>query len=157
MPDKNVSNISDAKVSVRAKKVWTRLKEWYGQRFAEQYGDVPPEDWRRLVDKTDNTAIARAMQIVRKRYLEFPPTLPQFEQALNPSVAEAKKPSPADLLCKWIMRHNSARLTDKQIRLPWDWFGTPNGEIAGVNIPADGDHQGFRFTITDMNTPEANA
>lgn len=141
-------------LSARAKKTWRRLTEWYGIRFVEQYGKDPPEDWWRLIDKTDNDTIRRGLAIVRRRYLEFPPTLPQFEQAMHPAISQPNTPSPADLLCKFIMTKYGARLTDKQIREPWTYFGTRGGEIAGVTIPADGERAGYRITVIDMNTPE---
>ena len=52
---------------------------------------------------------------------------------------------------------SSARtMTDKQIREPWTYFGTPSGEIAGVTIPADAERyrEGYRVTLIDMNAPE---
>lgn len=143
-----------AEISARAKKMWKRMTEWYGVRFTETYGAEPPDDWRKAVDRNDNAAVIRGLAIIRKRYLEHPPTLPQFEQALNPVAAADHRPSPGDLLCKFAMQKVGLRLSAKQISRPWDYFGSADGAISGVIIPDDGDHEGFRFTLLDIQAPD---
>jgi hypothetical protein len=52
------------------------------------------------------------------------------------------------------MRLYGRRLTPKQIRDPWTYIGTPNGEISGVVIASDGDRPGFRVMLVDLGLPE---
>jgi hypothetical protein len=141
------------KISQRSIKTWQRLAEWYGVRFIETYGKNPPDDWRKLIDATDSMTTARAMQIIRTRHVEFPPTFPQFEAAMRPQSSNGvRQVNPQDRLCKWIMR-NYAGLTPKQIREPWEYF-SKNGDFYGVIIAPDGSHPGHRITVDQMDAPE---
>jgi len=74
----------DREVSARAQRVWLRLNEWYGARMGEQYGPTPPPDWCRLVDRSTNAEMKRALLLIRTKHPSFPPTLPEFEIALRP-------------------------------------------------------------------------
>lgn len=141
------------KISARSIKTWQRLAEWYGVRFIETYGKNPPEDWRKLIDATDSMTTARAMQIIRTRCVEFPPTFPQFEAAMRPATASgAQKLNDQDLLCAWIMR-NFPGLTPKQTRGPWQYVYR-NDEFHGVVIAPDGEHKGMRVTVDQMRAPD---
>lgn len=60
------------------------------------------------------------------------------------------KRSPADRLCRFVMREYGRRLTPAQIRAPWQHIGSPTGEITGVIVPADGDSPGFRVMLVDF-------
>jgi hypothetical protein len=129
------------------------MREWYGVRVVEQYGETPPDDWRRIVDSTDNEAVKRGLSIIRSRYFDHPPTFPQFEQAMRPATMVSQGPSPGDLLCAYVMKTYGARLTPKQIREPWTYFHSNNGpEISGVWIPADGESASVRVTMLDMQS-----
>jgi hypothetical protein len=139
-------------ISARSKRVWQRLEEWYGARLLESYGKDIPHDWSRLVDGTDNETVKRGLSIIRNRYLDHPPTLPQFEQAMRPAAAANHGPSPGDVLCAFVMKTYGSRLTAKQIRETWTYFGTAAGEIAGVIVPADGDSPAVRVTLLDVQS-----
>ena len=139
-------------ISARAKRAWQRLEEWYGARLKESYGPDMPHDWARLVDSTDNDTVKRGLALIRSRYFDHPPTFPQFEQAMRPPVAIAQGPSPGDLLCAYVMKNYGSRLSAKQIRESWNYFGTANGEIAGVSIPADGEYPAVRVTLLDVQS-----
>jgi hypothetical protein len=58
--------------------------------------------------------------------------------------------NPAEKLCAFVIREYGRRLTPKQIRDPWTYIGTYNGEISGVVIAAGGDRPGYRVMLTDM-------
>jgi hypothetical protein len=139
--------------SPRAKRVWQRLIEWYGTRIIEQYGESPPDDWCSVVDDADNEAVKRALSIIRSRYVQHPPTFPQFEQAFRPTSAPVVGPGPADRLCLYVMRTFGSTLTPKQIREPWTYIGSQNGEIGGVVIPADEDKPSYRVMLADIDAP----
>jgi hypothetical protein len=141
--------------SPRSKRVWKRLIEWYGTRIIEQYGEAPPDDWREIIDDIDNTQVKRGLSIIRSRFIQHPPTLPQFDQAMRPSGTEQKTgPNPAERLCAHVMRNYGRRMSAKQIRGPWTYVGRPDGEITGVVIDADGDHAGYRVMLEDLDAPD---
>ena len=139
--------------SARAKRLWQRLIEWYGTRIIEQYGAQPPDDWCQVIDEADNDTVKRGLSVIRSRYVQHPPTYPQFEQAFRPGVTAPTGPGPADRLCAHIMRTFGARLTAKQVRGPWTYIGTPAGEISGVVIDADGVSAGYRVMLADIEAP----
>lgn len=142
-------------ISARAKRAWQRLMEWYGTRMAEQYGDSPPPDWCEVIDSIDNDAVKRGLSILRSRFIQHPPTLPQFDQAMRPAgAAQDGGPNPAEKLCAQVMRSYGRRLSRKQIREPWTYLAKPDGEITGVVIAADGDHPGYRLMVDDMAAPD---
>jgi len=137
-------------ISGRAARCWQRLTEWYGVRLAESYGTVMPKDWAEVVDRTDNDTVLRGLSIVRHRYLQHPPTLPQFEQAMEPPATLATGPNPAEQLCAYVMRTLGPRLTRTQLQSAWTYIGSVRGEISGVVVPADGDAPGYRVTLEDV-------
>lgn len=71
MPEKQVSAL--------ARKAWKRFNEYYGARFSEQQGFSPSESWCELIDDSDRVDVEAALVNCRTAYLQFPPTLPQFE------------------------------------------------------------------------------
>lgn len=140
--------MAETQISARSKRFWKRLVEWYGVRVTEQYGELPPEDWCELVDESSNEIVKRALSLIRQRYVQYPPTLPQFEQCLAPTRVVAG-PSSADRLCAHVMRTIGTRLTEKQRAVPWTYLGSSDG-IAGVVIPDDGDSPGYRVMLADI-------
>lgn len=142
------------KVSARAKRVWQRFMEWYGARFADQYGEIPSADWCQAIDEATNDEVKLALSKSRMQYLQYPPTLPQFEQLLKPARV-LTGPSMADRLCHFAMRQLGASLTPTQIREPWTYLGSPNEGITGVVIPADGDAPSHRVMVADMHAEAA--
>lgn len=128
------------------------MREWYGVRVVEQYGETPPDDWRRIIDGTDNEAVKRGLSVIRSRYFDHPPTFPQFEQAMRPTAMVGQGPSPGDLLCSYVMKNYVSKLTAKQIRETWTYFGTVAGEITGVTVPADGESASVRVTLLEVRS-----
>lgn len=132
-------------ISPRARRLWDRLRSWYGTRLTEQYGDEPPADWRRLVDHTDNDAVREALEVIRKRHATHPPTLPEFEAALRPRRRglAAGEATTQDRLAAWVVKNR--RLTDGQLAVAWTWqaegdAATGHGfAITGVSIPGTPD------------------
>lgn len=151
-------------ISPRAKRVWGRLGEWYGTKLADQYGPFPPKDWCEAIDAADNSQIKRGLSKIRGEYLNWPPTFPQFEDAIKPVESNGPTgPSIAEQLVDYVLRHK--RLTATQLRMPWVHLGTTFAapgldgkmranhgvEFTGVVVPADGDHPGFRVMVADMS------
>ena len=146
-----------ATISPRAKRLWERLIQWYGARLVDQYGDAPPPDWCDVVDRIDNDGVKRGLSIIRNRYVQHPPTLPQFEQAMKPDTTFCTGPNAAARLSAHVMLHYGRRLTTKQISRAWTYIGDSTGGIAGVVIDADGDHCGYRVMLADLSAPDFKA
>lgn len=70
-------------ISPRAKRVWIRLMDWYGTRLGETYGPEPPPDWCAVVDAADNAGVKAGLAVIRREYVNFPPTFPQFAKAMK--------------------------------------------------------------------------
>ena len=146
------------KASARARQLWDRLSDWYGVRFADQYGDEPSRDWCGIVDRTTPQEIIRVLTLIRRRHVTFPPTLPEFaalvkevreEQALGP-----RKASTEELLTDFVVKHRT--LTQQQMLGPaWSYLyrGTPDGGVicTGVEIAKCDAPAGFRVMVEDMN------
>jgi hypothetical protein len=152
-------------ISARAKRVWQRLVEWYGTRLIEQYGESPPEDWCEAVDTVDNEAVKRGLASIRSKYIAHPPTFPQFSEAFAPPRSfGSQTKNTCELLTAFVMRTHGDRLTPRQIRGPWMYIGrtfdAEDGakkvtkdhgyEITGVIIDQDGDSDGLRVMVADM-------
>ena len=140
-------------ISIRAKRTWSRLQDWYGARFSETYGNEPPDDWQAIVDLTDNDTLVRGMQLIKTRYMDHPPTFPQFEAAMKSQKSNIRSESTQDKLCRFAARTHR-NLTPRQLRGPWSYTYAPNGEVTGVTIPSDGDHPSLRCTVDQMNAPD---
>jgi len=156
-----------AEVSPRAVKLWARLSEWYGTRLVETYGPVPPRDWCRLVDRSNNGDIKRALATIRLKHPSHPPTLPEFEAALKPAVP-AHRDAAAPTVQERLVAHVTAtqQLTRQQLRSTWTWLyrraqwtdgmNRSRDELAeciGVVIPADGDIPSVRVMAEDLSMP----
>lgn len=135
-------------VSPRATRVWERLRQWYGARLAEQYGDEPPADWCEAVNTSTDDAIKLALRGVREKHVAHPPTLPEFEALLRKGAAARNTSHSADFRAALVLHATSTRrLSDEQKALPWNWivrwFDDPKpqdparkgAEIIGVIIP----------------------
>lgn len=140
------------KVSGRAQRVWDRLGDWYGARFADQYGDLPSQDWCTVIDNTSNEDLVAVLVLVRQHHVTFPPTLPEFAALVKEvRVPRINAPSVAEQLAAFVSRSYS--LTPTQLRGPWTFlYGTVGGQLVttGVVVAADGDHPGYRVTVEDM-------
>lgn len=140
-------------ITPRAKRVWQRLIEWYGARIVEQYGESPPDDWRDVIDAADNDTVKRGLGLIRTRYVQHPPTLPQFDQAMQPQVV-AKGPTAGVRLVAFAVREYGRRMTPRQISQPWTHIGGAGGtDSTGLVIPADGDSPGYRIMLADIDAP----
>lgn len=153
-------------ISPRAKRFWQRLAEWYGSRLAEQYGEDPPPDWCEIIDRSDNEAVKRGLSIIRSKYLQHPPTFPQFDELMAPAKAAqgVQGPSTAERLCAYAAKNYWYMLTPKQQRGPWNYLrksfaASNNGgkmieahgvDITGIVIDPDGEAQGYRIMLADM-------
>lgn len=155
------------KPSRRASRAWDRLRQWYGARLAEQYGDVPPDDWCALIDRTDDERLAQALERIRDESPVYPPTFGQLEQAIPRKRAHDGGPSVPDQLCRFIAEHR--RTCEHQRAKTWAYFGPitefpPNKtreepkstpEPRGVVIPACAECgiSSIRVTTKDLTTP----
>jgi len=141
------------KPSHRSQRVWDRLGDWYGARFADQFGDVPSPDWCTVIDNVSNDHLVAALVLIRERHVTFPPTLPEFvalvkEVRMPPRV---HAPSIAEQLTAYVAR--AYPLTPAQVRGPWTFmFQMVGGRpvVTAVVIDADGDRPGYRVTVEDM-------
>jgi len=157
-------------ISARAKRVWQRLVEWYGTRLVEQYGESPPEDWCETIDGADNEAVKRALTSIRSKYINHPPTFPQFAESIAPVRAPSSgglSKNTCERLSDFVLQHYGSGLTPKQLRGPWTYVGRTfdaedlskkltkdhGYEITGVVIDPDGDKPGFRVMVADMLAP----
>jgi hypothetical protein len=140
------------KPSRRAQRTWDRLGDWYGARFADQYGDLPPQDWCSVIDRTTNDELVGAMMLVRQRHVTFPPTLPEFASLVK-EVRQPRRAAPSliEQLADFVVLH--CRLTPAQLSGRWT-FLYRESDVApittGVVIPADGDTPGHRVMVEDM-------
>lgn len=160
------------KPSARAQRVWDRLTDWYGVRFTDTYGSEPSSDWCRAIDATDNNAIKRALSIVRSKYLEHPPTLPQFLAALKPAQSDIPRsgPSVQEQLADYVVRILQPRVEAGdipawQFSQPWTYLhresttedGKRAAECVGVLVPPVKGSPGMQFTVADMQASRAAA
>lgn len=140
------------KPSARAQRVWDRLGDWYGVRFADQYGDLPSQDWCTVIDNSTNEDLVAVLVRVRQEHVTFPPTLPEFA-ALVKEVRTPRfnVPSVAERLSEFVARRYA--LTPAQLCRPWTFvYRAAEGQavVTGLIIDADGDHAGYRVSVEDM-------
>lgn len=64
-----------------------------------------------------------------------------------------REQNPAEKLCEFVTREYGRRLTPRQLRGPWTYIGTYNGEISGVVIAPDGESPGRRVMLIDLGLP----
>ncbi len=155
---------STSEVSARARHFWNRLTEWYGTRVAETYGPNPPRDWARLVDRSSDIDLKRALATIRTKHPSHPPTLPEFEAALKPQAPVHRGTGEATVqerLVAHVMTHYA--VTDAQRIAHWtflyekvqwtDLQGRHRNELArciGVWVPACRDAAGFRVEASEV-------
>lgn len=119
------------KVSLRVSRIWNRLGQWYGARWGDSYGTVPPDDWAALIDRTDDDRIEHALAETRKASPVHPPTLGQLEAAI-PKKRRPEDPSPAKVLCDFVLKHRNP--CAHQVQRTWSYFGGPEG-VKGAVVP----------------------
>jgi hypothetical protein len=158
---------SASEVSPRARRVWDRLTEWYGTRLAEMYGPNPPRDWRRLVDRSNDFDVRRALNTIRTKHPSHPPTLPEFESALRPPPPVHREPHeatlqerlvahvmktrhlpPAQIIARWTFLYERVQWTDRENR--------PRDELAkciGVFVPPVEGASGFSVSASELTGP----
>jgi hypothetical protein len=61
--------------------------------------------------------------------------------------------NPAEKLCAFVIRTYGLGLTPVQLRGPWTYIGTENGEISGVVIDPDSPRPGYRVMLADIEAP----
>lgn len=64
----------------RAWRVWERMAEFYGSRFAENYGDAPTKSWIDAIDLLTDAQITFGLKYVRLTTPDHPPTLGRFQR-----------------------------------------------------------------------------
>ncbi len=128
------------------------MVEWYGTRVAEQYGETPPIDWCKAVDNADDMTVQRGLSLIKSRYLDHPPTLPQFEQAMRPAEASgARAPNESVQLCEYVMKTRGRILTPLQVRTSWTYSRDKAGDLV-VTVPADGSSPAISVTALEMRS-----
>jgi hypothetical protein len=127
------------------------MVEWYGARVAEQYGESPPIDWCHAIDRVDDTTVQRGLSLIKTRYLDHPPTLPQFEACMRPAESASRGPSEMDQLCAYVMKIHGSRLTPLQIRTSWTYSRDKSGELVAT-VPADGQSPAVSVTTLQMRS-----
>lgn len=139
-----------------AERLWLRLGEMFGTRFAESYGPQPPRSWVEAVGDLRYDQIAGALVRIRNANLAHPPTLPEFIGYAKNIVQAATGERVQARLVAYAVKH--CRLTERQLAAPWAWLyrgdaSSRNAEpfaIAGVVIPADGDAPRHRILVDDL-------
>jgi hypothetical protein len=135
------------RISDRAKRVWGKLQDWYGDKL-EQFGPFPPQDWCDVIDTMDLMLERRVLPEIRQRHTTFPPTFPEFEALVKRLKAPAiAGPSIVERLDEHVMR--TRRMTFMQTRQR-TWLRR-GGDIVGLEVPADGDTPGFRVMVNDLD------
>ena len=146
-----------------AERLWQRLGEMFGTRFAEAYGPRPPDSWVEAVGELRYDQIRGALAKIRNAGLAHPPTLPEFlgfAKGITQAPAETSAAIQSRLVA-YAVKH--CRLTERQLATPWAWLhrgdaSSRNAEpfsIAGVVIPADGEAPRHRVMVEDLNLEAA--
>lgn len=133
--------MSRSRASVRSANFWKRLAQTYGARLQEQYGPTCPSDWCEVIDRTDEERLVKALVVIRREHLQFPPTLGQFEAAIPKRQFGKDHDSIPERLARYAVA--TLRLCEHELWPPWTYFGrqfddgTPLGgiETSGVVIP----------------------
>jgi hypothetical protein len=140
------------KPSARAQRVWDRLGDWYGARFADQFGDLPTQDWCTVIDHVSNDDLVAVLILVRERHVTFPPTLPELVALVKEvRMPRTHAPSIAEQLAAFVAR--AYPLTPEQLRGPWTFLYqviAGHSVITGLVVDADGERPGYRVTVEDM-------
>jgi hypothetical protein len=140
------------KPSLRAQRVWDRLGDWYGARFADQFGDQPSQDWCTVIDQTSNDDLVAVLVQVRQQHVTFPPTLPEFAALVKQArVPRMYATSVAEQLTDFVVRRY--QLTPAQLRGPWTYlYRSAAGQavVTAVVVAADGEQPGYRVSVEDM-------
>lgn len=73
--------------------IWQKLSQRYGHQWVSSYGETPNDEWLRSIEQLGAEAVKRGFfRVVNSdKFTNWPPTLPQFEQAC--------KLSPEDVGC----------------------------------------------------------
>lgn len=72
-----------SKITDKAKRVWQRMNECYGARFAEQYGEFPTMPWIEVIEAASNQDLNLALANMRTAHLHHPPSLPEFQALIG--------------------------------------------------------------------------
>lgn len=146
--------MTERKISYATKQVWKRFCAWYGADVVERkFGLQPPTDWAELIDSIDDRLMDRILADTRQKFPTWPPALPEFEQiVIIAKRPQQYAPTMVDQLCTFVLRNR--QLTPNQVRMTWAYLHR-DGVVSGVVIPADGEHQGYRVMVEDMQLGRA--
>lgn len=151
-----MSTQADKKITIppRSTDTWRRLRQAYGTKFVDQFGPVPSPDWIAAIEDATQRDVDRALETCRKQDPIWPPTLPQFENALQPAPIAAQERGPTIIDQLEAFSRSQYQLTWLQERRrTWLYSGKPwdkDTQIVGVSFPADGDNPGYRVMVADM-------
>lgn len=135
------------RISARAKRMWDRLQNWYGDAL-DQYGPHAPEDWCESIDSLPDLEAERAVLAeIRANHPTFPPRFPEFDAIC----AHARSPRPGAVigdslhqrLCDYALRAHSGLQAWK----PWS-YERRGGQVTAVNIPRE-DGSTLRVTVEE--------
>lgn len=145
-----------------AREIWKRFGSWYGVDALERkFGDAkPPSDWCEAVDAIGKERIDIVMSLVRSKYPQFLPSLPEFEQLDRQSrprpATGPLRPSTQYLLNCYVMKHFP--LEPMQLAAPWTYLyrgnpypGSTDFEITGAIVPAHGKACAIRVMCSEIN------
>jgi len=84
-------------------RLFVRLQQIYGHRWSSQFGtgahvakahQAAKAEWAQSLDGIHVDAVAQALEAMKREYVDWPPTLPQFLQLCRPQSAPYHKPAP---------------------------------------------------------------
>lgn len=109
--------MSKRPVSHRAKTVWRQLIEFYGRKFAQEFGELPPDCWASLIDRTPPARMDKGLINLRRKVPTYLPTFSEFESAIPVAAFDSgTRPIPELLIEAAMKRVNPCR---HQLTMSW--------------------------------------
>jgi len=148
------------RVSARAKRIWDKLQNWYGDQM-DQYGPFAPIDWCEAIDAMDDEVESRVMDEVRIKHRLYPPRFPQFDEIVarlrNPTGID-RVPSIFERLSDRMLRLHGAQMSAMQLARPMNFVrGTPISLVSRAEPIAlvcdadpDADRPAYRVRVEDL-------
>lgn len=79
--DAPAMNGHDARVAAR---IWSRMTEIYGHRWASAMGEAPTESWSMAIGQLSHDELKRGLRACMTSGEAWPPSLPQFVAMCRP-------------------------------------------------------------------------